>query len=175
MDQVLYDCIIVGCGPAGLGAAIYAARDRYRTLILEKYYPQNKTHLGILPLKMRYAGPREAIFHALIRKNFGCTHIIIGRDHAGVGNYYGSYDAQKIFDKFSEKELGIKPIKCENVVYCNACGDLVFENSCQHLDEKEFLSGTKMREMIQRKQSLPEKFIRPEISELLINHPNPFI
>lgn len=144
-------------------------------IILEKHYPQNKTHLGILPLKMRYAGPREAIFHAIIRKNFGCTHIIIGRDHAGVGNYYGSYDAQKIFDKFSEKELGIKPIKCENVVYCNTCGDLVFENNCQHLDDKEFLSGTKMREMIKKKQSLPEKFIRPEISELLINHPNPFV
>lgn len=144
-------------------------------IILEKYYPRNKIHLGILPLKMHYAGPREAIFHALIRKNFGCTHIIIGRDHAGVGNYYGSYDAQKIFDKFSEKELGIKPIKCENVVYCNACEDLVFENACQHLDEREFLSGTKMREMIKQKQSLPEKFIRLEVSKLLINHPDPFI
>lgn len=143
-------------------------------IILKKYYPQNKTHLGILPLKMRYAGPREAIFHALIRKNFGCTHIIIGRDHAGVGNYYGSYDAQKIFDNFSEKELGIKPIKCENVVHCNTCGDLVYENVCYH-DDKEFLSGTKMREMIKAKQLPPDKFIRLEVAELLINHPNPFI
>lgn len=144
-------------------------------IILKKYYPKNRVHLGILPLKMRYAGPREAIFHAIIRKNFGCTHIIIGRDHAGVGNYYGSYDAQKIFDNFSEKELGIKPIKCENVIYCNTCGNLLFENACQHLNNREFLSGTKMREMIKAKQKPPSKFIRSEVAEILINHPNPFV
>jgi len=144
-------------------------------ITLKKYYPENKVHLGILPLKMRYAGPREAIFHALIRKNFGCTHIIIGRDHAGVGNYYGSYDAQKIFDNFSEKELGIKPIKCEHVIYCKNCNGLVFKNICNHEKEQEFLSGTKMREMIKNKQLPPSKFIRPEISKLLINHPNPFV
>lgn len=144
-------------------------------ITLKKYYPKNKTHLGILPLKMRYAGPREAIFHALIRKNFGCTHIIIGRDHAGVGNYYGSYDAQKIFDNFSEKELGITPIKCEHVVYCKNCNGLVYKNICSHEKDQEFLSGTKMREMIKAKQKPPTKFIRSEVAEILINHPNPFI
>ena len=143
-------------------------------IVIKKYFPEEKVHLGILPLKMRYAGPREAVLHALIRKNFGCTHILIGRDHAGVGNYYGSYDAQKIFDNF-EGELDITPIKCENVVYCNTCGDLVYENSCNHVEAKESLSGTKMREMIKEKITLPPKFIRPEISDLLINSINPFV
>lgn len=145
-------------------------------IAIQNYYPTEKVFLGILPLKMRYAGPREAIFHALIRRNFGCTHIIIGRDHAGVGNYYGPYNAQKIFDNFSEEEILIKPIKCENVIYCNSCGGLVYENACSHpREDKFFLSGTKMREMIQEKKNLPSQFIHPKISDLLISINNPFI
>jgi sulfate adenylyltransferase len=142
-------------------------------MLLEKYYPKNKSMLSILPIKMRYAGPREAIMHALIRRNYGCTHMIIGRDHAGVGNFYGPYDAQNIFDNFKKRELGIEILKYENVSYCQDCGALRFDNMCNH--NKLNLSGTKIREMIKNKENLPEELIRPEISEFLINHPNPFI
>lgn len=142
-------------------------------ILLEKYYPKDKSMLSILPIKMRYAGPREALMHALIRRNYGCTHMIVGRDHAGVGNFYGSYDAQNIFDNFKKHELGIEILKYENVSYCEDCGALRFDNMCNH--NKLNLSGTKIREMIKNKEKLPEELIRPEISEFLINHPNPFV
>ena len=145
-------------------------------MLLEKYYPQDRSLLGVLPIKMRYAGPREAVTHALIRGNYGCTHMIIGRDHAGVGNYYGSYDAHNIFDEFSSDELGIEILKFENVSHCRSCDELKMEKTCAHEPIHKFsLSGTKIRDMIINKEKLPEELIRPEISEFLINHPCPFV
>lgn len=145
-------------------------------ILLEKYYPEEKSFLNILPIKMRYAGPREAVMHALIRRNYGCTHMIIGRDHAGVGSYYGSYDAHNIFDNFGKDELGIEILKFENVSHCRACDGLKIEGTCEHGDEHKFgISGTKMREMIKNNEILPSELIRGEISEYLINHPNPFV
>ncbi len=145
-------------------------------ILIEKYYENNKVHLGILPMKMNYAGPREAVFHAIIRKNFGCTHMIIGRDHAGVGSYYDPYAAHHIFNNFNEEELGIKILKYENASHCKKCGDIVIQGECEHSNnEKIFISGTKMREMIQKKQNLPKECMRPEITEILLNHNNPFV
>lgn len=145
-------------------------------ILLEKYYPKEKSFLNILPIKMRYAGPREAVMHALIRRNYGCTHMIIGRDHAGVGNYYGSYDAHNLFDQFKKDELGIEILKFENVSHCHACNELKMDGDCEHGNEHKFsISGTKMREMIKNGEVLPEELIRREISEFLINHPNPFV
>ncbi len=148
--------------------------DTYK-LILDKYYPKNRVHFDVLPLAMRYAGPREAVFHALIRKNFGCTHMIIGRDHAGVGNYYDPYGAHKIFDHFAEDELGIKIMKFENAFHCNDCKGLVTADKCPHPKESRiFLSGTQIRQMIRNREK-PEEFMRKEVSEYLINHSNPFV
>lgn len=145
-------------------------------LLIEKYYPEGKVHLGILPIRMHYAGPREAVMHAIIRRNYGCTHMIIGRDHAGVGNYYAPYEAHSIFDNFSKDDLGIDILKYNNVHYCADCNSLVFEDECSHdHDKKMHLSGTMIREMIGKGEKLPENLIRPEISNLLINHPNPFV
>jgi sulfate adenylyltransferase len=145
-------------------------------ILMDKYYPAGKSFLGILPLKMRYAGPREAVMHALIRRNYGCTHMIIGRDHAGVGDFYDSYAAHNIFDEFSKDELGIEILKFENVSYCRSCDELRMEKTCPHKPGHKFhLSGTKIRDMIINKEKLPEEFIRKEISEYLINHPNPFV
>ncbi|PIR92250.1 sulfate adenylyltransferase [Candidatus Falkowbacteria bacterium CG10_big_fil_rev_8_21_14_0_10_44_15] len=144
--------------------------------LIDIYYPKEKVFLGILPMKMNYAGPREAIFHALIRKNFGCTHMIIGRDHAGVGSYYDPYAAHRIFDNFSKEELGIEILKFKNASFCRQCGDIVIQGECRHADnDKVFVSGTKMREMIQSGQAIPEECMRPEINKILLNHPNPFV
>jgi len=149
--------------------------DTYK-LIIDKYYSRDRVHFDVLPLAMRYAGPREAVFHALIRKNFGCTHMIIGRDHAGVGSYYDPYDAHKIFDNFTEDELGIKILKFDNAFHCNDCKGLVTEDKCGHsTDSRLYLSGTQIRQMIKNKEELPEEFMRKEVSKYLINHSNPFV
>ncbi|HMB66281.1 MAG TPA: sulfate adenylyltransferase [Patescibacteria group bacterium] len=144
--------------------------------LLEKYYPQGRYYLASLPLQMRYAGPKEAVMHALIRRNFGCSHMIIGRDHAGVNGFYGPLEAQNIFDEFSSEELGIEILKFGEVKHCSACGGLNFASTCPHNGEDHIsLSGTGIREMISRGQKLPEELVRPEISELLLNHPDPFV
>lgn len=137
----------------------------YNTLI-DNYYDSDKVVLSILPLKMRYAGPREAVMHAIIRKNFGCTHFVVGRDHAGVGDYYGSYDAQKIFDEIPDIE--IKILKFEHAFYCEICNNMATDKTCRH--EERFLvkpSGTLIREKIRNKERLPEEMIRPEVLEKL--------
>jgi sulfate adenylyltransferase len=142
----------------------------YRRLI-DNYYPKDRVVLKVYPMEMRYAGPREAILHAIIRQNFGCSHLIVGRDHAGVGSYYRPFDAQRIFDTLKPGDLYIQPLKLESTFWCHRCGSMASAKTCPHPDEDHLvISGTLLREMLARGERPPEQFSRKEIVDVLIEY-----
>lgn len=151
-----------------------AVRLRCYTTLLREYFPADRALLALYPAWMRYAGPREAIFHALVRRNYGCTHFIVGRDHAGVAGYYGPFDSQKIFSRFAPGELGIEPIFFDTVFFCRRCAGMASNRSCPHPPEQHVtLSGSQVREMLRNGQLPPAEFSRPEVAQILIEAMRP--
>ncbi len=141
--------------------------------LLKHYYLRDRAMMSILQTEMRYAGPREAVFHAIIRKNYGCTHFIVGRDHAGVGNFYGPFDAHAIFEEFPD--LGITPVFFSSFFHCKRCGGVSNEKTCPHEDSRVHYSGTDIRQMIEANQVPPSNCMRPEIAKVILGFERQFV
>ena len=136
--------------------------------LLDKYFPGNRVILSTFPAHMRFAGPREAVFHAIVRKNYGCTHFIVGRDHAGVGNYYDPYGAQRIFSQFAPEEIGITPLFFSNAFWCEKCKSMATEKTCPHMESDRLqISGTEIRRRLACQQDIPLEVMRPELVQFL--------
>jgi sulfate adenylyltransferase len=166
-DGILIHPIVGALKPGDIPADI---RIKCYNVIIDKYLPSDRILLKVYPMEMRYGGPREAILHAIIRQNFGCSHIIIGRDHAGVGKYYGPFEAQDIFDQIPENSLQIKPLKLDWTFYCDKCGSMASFKTCPHENsDHKMISGTKLREMLSAGQYPPEYITRKEVSDILID------
>lgn len=140
-------------------------------VLLEKYYPEDRVVLKVYPMEMRYGGPREAVLHAIFRQNYGCSHLIIGRDHAGVGSYYGPFDAQHIFNEINDSDLYIQPLNIDWTFWCHKCDGMASMKTCPHgKDDRVLISGTKLREMLDKGELPPKEFSRPEVVEILMNY-----
>jgi sulfate adenylyltransferase len=146
-------------------------RIRCYEVLLDNYFPTDRVVMRVYPMEMRYAGPREALLHAIIRQNFGCSHLIVGRDHAGVGNYYGPFDAQKIFETLSPDDLEIKPLNIDWTFYCYKCEGMASMKTCPHsAEDRCLISGTELRRMLSKGEMPPPEFSRPEVLEILLDY-----